>query len=195
MLHSLLDPACWLEYQAYKRSSGHLSRQDDADLEAFIQNRKYLPVVEALLSGGRFAPPVKREISKLSSPKKRVVYTYKDGENRVLKLLTFLLQRKYDRLFCPNLYSFRKGRSVRDAVKTLTGHPGVDAMWVYKVDISNYFITMFCGWVLGLPALACRPGWEAVLPAAVALAACAVAFVFFSEEPPAKPLFREENRK
>ena len=63
------------------------------------------------------------------------------------------------------------------------------------VDISNYFITMFCGWVLGLPALACRPGWEAVLPAAVALAACAAAFALFSEEPPAKPLFREENRK
>lgn len=139
MLKALLDPACWLEYQEYKRSSGHFSRQDDAALDRFIQNREYLPVVEALLSGGRFAPPVKREISKLSSPKKRVVYTYRKAENWVLKLLTFLLQRKYDRLFCPNLYSFRKGRSVRDAVKTLTGHPGVDAMWVYKVDISNYF--------------------------------------------------------
>lgn len=62
-------------------------------------------------------------------------------------------------------------------------------------DISNYFITMFCGWVLGLRALAHRPGWEAVLPAVLALAACAAAFAVFSEAPPANPLFREEDRK
>lgn len=139
MLKALADPARWLEYQEYKRSSGHLSRRDDAALEDFIQTKGYLPVVEGILQDQPFSKPQKREISKLHSGKKRVVYTYREPENWVLKLLTFLLQRKYDRLFCPNLYSFRKGRSVRDAVKLLTGHPDIQKMWAYKVDISNYF--------------------------------------------------------
>ncbi len=150
MLKALADPARWLEYQEYKRSSGHLSRQDDAALEDFIQARGYLPVVEEIWKGNAFSPPQKREISKLHSTKKRVVYTYREPENWVLKLLTFLLQRKYDRLFCPNLYSFRKGRGVRDAVKLLTGHPDIQKMWAYKVDISNYFNSIPIGKLLPL---------------------------------------------
>lgn len=66
---------------------------------------------------------------------------------------------------------------------------------VLWADISNYFITMFFGWMLGLRALTYRPGTAAVLPAAVCLTACAVLFVTASETPPPNPLFREERRK
>ncbi len=139
LLSSLNDPGAWQEFFLYKRSGGHLSREEEQALEDFVRTAAYRPLAEHILQGGCFAPPQKRLLSKLHTAKKRVVYTYSDDENRLLKLLTFLLQRKYDRLFAPNLYSFRPHKGVRDAVRTLTGHPDIGAMWSYKTDISNYF--------------------------------------------------------
>ena len=139
MLNALADPAAWHEYYEYKRSGGHLSREDEKALAGFIESKAYLPIVEKLQSGGTFSPPRKSAISKMYSEKKRIVYTYTEDENWVLKLLTFLLQRKYDHLFADNLYSFRRYKGVRDAVTKLTRTKNIRQMWSYKVDISNYF--------------------------------------------------------
>ena len=135
----LINPCTWQRFYAYKHDGGHLSRQEDEELLSFIQNREYLPVVRTVLAGGSFPPPKKSAISKMSSQKKRIVYTFPRPENYVLKFLTFLLQEKYDHLFSPNLYSFRRGTGVRNAIRTMTGHPGIRKMWCYKVDIQNYF--------------------------------------------------------
>jgi len=139
MFKALTDPGVWREYQEYKLSGGHLSKEDEKALSEFIEGQAYLPVVERIDCGDGFAPPKKSAISKKSSPKKRIVYTYAEDENWVLKLLTWLLQRKYDHLFAYNLYSFRPRKGVRDAVKRLTRTPNIRKMWSYKVDISNYF--------------------------------------------------------
>lgn len=139
MLKSLADPALWREFLAYKQSGGHLSREDEKALVEFVETEGYLPAVETILRGESFAPPKKKAISKMHSGKKRIVYTYAEDENWVLKLLTYLLQRKYDGIFADNLYSFRRGKGVREAVKKLTGTPNIRQMWAYKVDISNYF--------------------------------------------------------
>ena len=56
-----------------------------------------------------------------------------------MKLMTHLLLRRYDSLFSPNLYSFRAGHGVKEAVFTLAFSPNIDKMWSYKADISNYF--------------------------------------------------------
>jgi len=139
MFKALTDPGVWREYQEYKLSGGHLSKEDEKALSEFIEGQAYLPVVERIDCGDGFAPPKKSAISKKSSAKKRIVYTYAEDENWVLKLLTWLLQRKYDYLFAYNLYSFRPRKGVRDAVKRLTRTPNIRKMWSYKVDISNYF--------------------------------------------------------
>ena len=73
----------------------------------------------------------------MSSQKKRIVYTYPKDENTVLKLLTYLLLRKYDGLFSPNLYSFRPGRTAKDAFRRVC--LGAKGAYSYKVDVSNYF--------------------------------------------------------
>ena len=78
-------------------------------------------------------------ISKLHSEKKRTVYIYPEPENTVLKVLTWLLLRRYDDLFAPGLYSFRPGRTAKDAIRTLLAVPGIRNMYAYKADISNYF--------------------------------------------------------
>ncbi|MBQ9083703.1 MAG: hypothetical protein IJY28_09430 [Clostridia bacterium] len=139
MLNMLSDPAVWRSFLEYRQFQGHLSPAKVRALSEFIDTEAYLPVVEKIRGGASFAPPKKSAISKINSGKKRIVYTYAENENWVLKLLTHLLQRKYDRLFADNLYSFRQGTGVRDAIRRLTGTPGIRYMWSYKVDISNYF--------------------------------------------------------
>lgn len=139
MINALSSQENWQEFLEYKRESGHLSRKDMQTLEDFVSQRGYLPVAGRIQRGEPFAPPRKKEISKMGSDKKRIVYTYSESENWVLKLLTFLLQRKYDYLFSGNLYSFRPRKGVRDAVKRLICTPKIGKMWSYKADISNYF--------------------------------------------------------
>ena len=101
--------------------------------------RAYLPVCESIAKGERFPLPRRAVISKLYGRKKRTVYIYPPAENTVLKLLTWLLLRTYDGLFSDGLYSFRPGRSAKDAVRRLIRTPGMRQMHAYKVDISNYF--------------------------------------------------------
>lgn len=139
MVYALSRQEVWQEFLEYKLSGGHLSKKDEKTLTEWIEGRGYLPVVEKIHRGEGFAPPRKSAISKMSSSKKRIVYTYAEDENWVLKLLTWLLLRKYDDLFAYNLYSFRPGKGVRDAVTRLTRTSNIRSMWSYKVDISNYF--------------------------------------------------------
>ena len=139
MLDLLTDPVLWQEFYNYKEADGHMSKRDLASLRTWITHRGYLPVAERIKDGSPFPHPCRKELSKLGSDKKRVVYTYPEDENRVLKLLTFLLQRKYDSLFADNLYSFRPRKGVRDAVLRLIRTKEIGEMWSYKVDIRNYF--------------------------------------------------------
>lgn len=139
ILASLSDPGLWQEYYEYKKQSGRLLNWEEKELSAFIAQRQYLPVAAHIRNGGSFPPPKKSAISKMNSAKKRIVYTYPPAENQVLKLMTYLLLRQHDGCFCGNLYSFRAGRTPKDAIRHLIRQPGIDRMWSYKVDISDYF--------------------------------------------------------
>ena len=139
IIDQLEDKRKWLDYYEYKVAGGNLAKADQKALLDFIEAEGYLAPVANIRSGVGFPAPRKSCISKMHTGKKRIVYTYPDDENRVLKLLTYLLQRKYDYLFADNLYSFRPKRGVRQAVCKMTHTPGVRHMWSYKVDISNYF--------------------------------------------------------
>lgn len=139
ILTSLLDEGQWQRYLNYKVESGHLSHIEEKELTEFIRQERYRPIVERILRGAPFPHPKRTAISKMHSTKKRIVYIYPKDESTVLKLLTFLLLRKYDHLFCPHLYSFRAGRSAKDAIEYLSSCPDIGDMWCYKADISDYF--------------------------------------------------------
>ena len=109
------------------------------ELRAFIDRQAYLPVCGRIAAGERFPLPRRSVVNKTSARKKRVVYCYPPEENITLKLLTWLLLRRYDGLFAGNLYSFRPGRAAKDAVLRLRKLPGVEKLYAYKADISNYF--------------------------------------------------------
>ena len=138
LLDQLSRRECWEKFYEYKTSLA-FPKAFAAELRDFIDGEGYLPVCRSIAAGEPFPLPRKSVISKMTSGKKRVVYTYPKAENTVLKLLTWLLLRRCDGLFEDNLYSFRPGRTAKDAVRALRAVPGLGEMWAYKADVSNYF--------------------------------------------------------
>lgn len=138
LLDQLSQPEVWERFCAYRVSHGG-EGGFQKDLRRFIDEEGYLPVCARIAAGTPFPLPKKSEVGKLSSEKKRTVYTYPFAENTVLKLLTWLLLRQYDGLFTPNLYSFRPGRGAKDAVRFLSRVPAVRSLYAYKADVSDYF--------------------------------------------------------
>lgn len=122
----------------YKAQCGNMTEADESDLIQFVAKKEYLPVVERMAKG-EFPLPAKMMVSKMGSDRKRVVYTYPRPENYVLKLLTYLLLRKYEHLFAPNLYSFRVKHGVNEAIKHLRRDRSLAARYVYKVDVHDFF--------------------------------------------------------
>ncbi len=133
----LFHKEIWVAFLEHKIKQGNISEKDTADLKAYINGAEYLPVLNQL-NGEGFSPPEKLLISKSKVGKKRAVYTFCREENYVLKLVSYLL-RDYDRLFAPNLYSFRKDSGVKKAAEDILKIKDLDRRYVYKVDISDYF--------------------------------------------------------
>ncbi len=138
LLDLLTDKSVWNKFYEYKLSLA-CPKRFAGELRRFIDEERYLPVSAAIGEGREFPLPRKSVISKMGSDKKRVVYTYPPDENTVLKLLTWLLLRRYDGLFAGNLYSFRPGRTAKDAVRGLLRTRQVFRMHSYKVDVHDYF--------------------------------------------------------
>ena len=139
ILTEMESPALWESFLQYRVESCRLTSQEKTELREYIENREYLPILARIRRGEPFPHPRKAAISKKSSSKKRIVYVYPPKEIWVLKLMTHLLLRRYDHLFTPNLYSFRAGHGVKEAVGFLRRIPGIGGMWSYKADIRNYF--------------------------------------------------------
>ena len=138
LLEKLCDASVWRKFYEYKTSQIS-STQFSKKLDLFIKDRAYLRVYKEIAEDNAFPLPRKAVISKMSSKKKRVVYIYPEEENTVLKLLTYLMLRKYDGIFSAGLYSFRPERTAKDAVRRLTGIKNISGMYCYKADIHDYF--------------------------------------------------------
>lgn len=128
----------WQKFLNYKLDGGHLRKSEAEDITAYIENKEYLPLAEIYLKGGEFSVPRAVVLNKQYSNKKRTVFIYPREENYFLKFIAYALSR-YDGIFCSNLCSFRKGITVKTAIRSLTRTRGIGDMYSYKVDISDYF--------------------------------------------------------
>ena len=131
-------PEVWQEFLEYKIEKQHLSDKEQKELEEYIGQKRYQPVLLELASGGNLPSPYKKEINKLGASKKRVVYSFAGDFGMLLKLQAYLLYR-YDTVFADNCYAFRRNYGVRDAVKRIRKTRGIEKKYCLKVDISNYF--------------------------------------------------------
>jgi len=139
IIDNLIDKSLWQEYLQHKLTKSHLTSREEKSLIDFIDNEKYMEIAKSIMSDNyTFSIPTKTLINKSGSSKKRVVYTFSDTENTILKFILFQMYR-YDHHFADNCYSFRKNFTVKKAITTLITTPNIDNLWAYKVDISNYF--------------------------------------------------------
>ena len=137
IIELLKEEKTWNEFLQYKIDGGHITKQEQEKLAKYIKNKEYMPIVDKIIDREDFAIPTMKNINKKNSTKKRTVFLFDDKENFVFKALMFLLY-KYDYIFSPNLYSFRRNISVKTAIDNITKRD-IKTMYGYKVDIHNYF--------------------------------------------------------
>lgn len=139
MIEKLLCHELWMEFLEYKTSKRLLTPGEERELRDYVQNRKYLPIAERVISDDfAFSIPEKTELNKLGTAKKRVVYRFADDENMLLKMLSYMLYQYEDKI-PDNCYSFRRNTGARKAFMNMAGSPEVGSLCGFKSDISNYF--------------------------------------------------------
>lgn len=138
VLECLGERSQWQKFYEHKAENGNLSKRELNELAQFIETEAYKDIVPGICLNHSFPYPKKIVINKMHAAKKRTVYTFDTNENYVLKFMTYLLHR-YDHIFADNLYSFRQGKCVKQAIRHLAYRKNVSRMYTYKVDISDYF--------------------------------------------------------
>lgn len=139
LLDILSDEKVWIDFYEQKVDPTYFRIADAQKLFQYVRQKRYLPVVERIKSGEGLSVPQKRRIAKADSSKKRIVYSLPEDEAMVLKLLTWLMIRKYDSFFSDNLYSFRPGYGVKHALKRILSDQDSSQYYSYKLDVRNYF--------------------------------------------------------
>ena len=143
LLNHLSSKDVWLRFQRYKTDRNQLNRKQLKQLESFIQEERYLRIAGDL----SFSYPVKKQITKLGSSKKRTVYSYSEDETWVLKLLAYLLYR-YDEKISGSCYSFRRNMTAKTAFDRIRKIPDLNDRYVLKLDIHDYFNSIDVGQLL-----------------------------------------------
>ena len=139
LLDSLGDMNVWVDFYEQKVGPDFFRLSDAKELFHYIRSGGYEPVVARILAGEGLSIPVKKRIAKADSTKKRVVYSMPEDETVVLKLLTWLMIRKYDSCLSRNLYSFRPHYGAKDTLRKLLKNTDIADSYSYKLDVSNYF--------------------------------------------------------
>lgn len=139
LLDKLSDEKVWIDFYERKVDPAFFRISDAKKLFQYVRQKRYLPVVERIKSCKGLSIPMKKRIAKSGSSKKRVVYSLPEDETMVLKLLTWLMIRKYDGYLPENLYSFRPHYGAKDALKKLVSMPDISEYYSYKLDVRNYF--------------------------------------------------------
>ncbi|MBR4462152.1 MAG: hypothetical protein IKS51_06210 [Erysipelotrichaceae bacterium] len=143
LLDSLKEKEVWQTFYSDKKERNQLRKKELQELDRFIEEERYLSVTENL----SFSYPVKRQLTKLGSNKKRTVYSYTDDEMWVLKLLAYLLYR-YDGKISESCYSFRRKATAKTAFDKIRKIPEIDSRYVLKLDIHDYFNSIDVGQLL-----------------------------------------------
>ncbi|MBR0137644.1 MAG: group II intron reverse transcriptase domain-containing protein [Erysipelotrichaceae bacterium] len=134
ILKELLKEEVWKDFRDYRNKRNQLGKDELRELDDFIAERRYLEIADKL----EFDYPVKMMISKMGSTRKRTVYSYKEDETWVLKLLTHLLY-KYDGKIADSCYSFRRNKMAKSAIDDILKNRNLDERYVLKADIHDYF--------------------------------------------------------
>lgn len=139
ILEQMTLPEVWQDFLQYKIEKHHLAKAEQDILAIYIEEQRYLPILQEMKKPHYVPPiPLKKEINKDGAKKKRVVYSYPEDFNILLKMIAFLLY-DYDDVFAGNCYAFRRHYGVKDAIMRIRRTSNVSEMYCLKIDVSNYF--------------------------------------------------------
>lgn len=129
----------WKEFLQYKQENRHLSKGEEESINKFIEKKRFIYYYEQICKEEfPSSYPIKKIVNKEGTNKKRVVYSFEEEENLVLKFIAHELWR-FDDVLCKNCYSFRRGYGVKDAIRQFRYNPKFSNLYCFKADISNYF--------------------------------------------------------
>ncbi len=128
----------WEEFYKDYSENEHAYKAKVLDLREYIDSGAYLNILKEYEASGSFPLPRLIRINKKGSEKKRTVFAFDRDASWLLKFFGFMLHC-YDDIFCDNLYSFRKERSVKTAVARLVKQKNIPQMYGMKLDIHDYF--------------------------------------------------------
>ncbi len=134
ILAQLSSSLVWEEFYQYKIERRQLNKREIEELRSFINEKRYLEICKDL----HFSYPLKKQIAKIDSKKKRTVYSYTKDETWVLKLLAYLLY-DYDHKLSDNCYSFRRNINASHAFAKIKKIRNIDDKYILKLDIHDYF--------------------------------------------------------
>jgi hypothetical protein len=138
IIKQLQEAPVWDTFLSYKLARGQFTWSEYTAALAFVEERRYMSVVQTIIEGGSLGTPHKRLINKLGNDKKRTVYCFAEEEVMTLKLIAFLLYR-YDDRQPVGCWSFRPGVCARQAIRYLNDALKGGEYWAYKLDVHNYF--------------------------------------------------------
>ena len=139
IINLLLDKGKWQEFLDHKLTKSHLSKYEEQSLIDFVNKEKYLSVSRLIIDGNyTFSVPKRVLINKSGTSKKRVIYTFEETENIILKFILFCMS-EYDNVFYNNCFSFRKNLTIKHAFYKIINKKNISDFYAYKLDISNYF--------------------------------------------------------
>ncbi|MDO4732395.1 MAG: hypothetical protein Q4B50_02605, partial [Bacillota bacterium] len=139
LLHNLGNDKQWAIYLNKKRKDHHTHPRELRFLEAFVAEKRYLPIARQMLREDYLLPlPRKALISKKNTDKKRIVYFFPPDEHLMLKLLNHLMIRKYDERLSDACHSFHVGRSVKTVMHRIGHLENLEEKYSLKLDISSY---------------------------------------------------------
>ncbi len=138
----------WELFLQYKMERQHLSKKEEEELRSYIEKECYIEWADRITDEEYLLPlPLRREINKGGSAKKRVIYSFPYEMNQMLKFIAFSLYR-YDSMFAHNCYAFRREYGVKDAILRIRRLPGIFHQYCLKVDIHDYFNSIHVGILL-----------------------------------------------
>ena len=139
IIEKIKNKGNWESFIEYKIYKGNISKKEIRDIQEFMSTNKY-DFYYKLIKENKFPTdyPQKIVINKISSNKKRIVYSYSNEENIVFKFIAFYLY-EYDYMFQDCCYAFRKNYGVRDAVGRFKQNSLYANKYGFKADVRNYF--------------------------------------------------------
>jgi hypothetical protein len=138
ILQQIVDEKAWEAFLAHRLMKGRFNWRSFQEADTYVGEHLYIPEAERIADGESLGIPERIVVNKMGTGKKRIVYRFQPERMRVLKLIAHLLYR-YDGIFSPNCYAFRRGVRPCDAINRINKDLRGKRMWAYKVDIHDYF--------------------------------------------------------